>query len=200
MPLAKEMKSPIKVILSLPKAFGEAKQLFFTRHKVAPPVVAADDANESAFAVPKGIDVNTPEGQKALKHLQRARVRRAGFRSVSGVHVEPGSLISLLGGVPQVSQGSETSTKPKFLEGYTRKRIKGRDSVQRGVASARVLIDETARLDDMFRHTDHTVTMEERHDKARKKLEELDQKGGATVKWEESDSTQPTGSTTVKWE
>ena len=105
----------------------------------------------------------------------------------------------MLGSVT-VGETDELPSKPPFLKDYAKKRVKRRDSVERGVKSAQVLIEDTARLDDMFRHTDHTVTMEERQAQARKKLDDLDEKMGASVKWDQSDAMQPTVSATVKWE
>lgn len=195
-----EKNTPLGVILHLPQAMREAKQLFFTRHKVAPSVVGTESADESAFAVPKGIDPSTPDGQKALKHLQRARVRRAGFRQVKGIHIEPGSLASLLGDTSTTQTPAERPAKPPFLKDHVRRRVKAADSDNRNVASTRRLIRETAELDDLFRHTDHTVSMDERQAKARQKLEELDKKQGAKVTWDESGTTNPSESVDVKWE
>lgn len=182
-------------VLRLPKAIQEAAVLFRKNKRVSPPVEHLPE-DVSAFDIPKGIDVSTEEGRAALKGYHRVKIRRAGLRTFPGVHIEPGTLGSLLGSVT-VGKTGELPNKPPFLKDYTKRRVKGRDSVERGVQSARVLIDETARLDDMFRYTDHTVTMEERQAMARQKIEELDGQIGAVVKW---DSSEPADSTSVKWE
>ena len=196
----REAMSALTLLMNLPAAARQAKELFFTTHKVAPPQV--DSVEEpSAFAVPKGIDVTTAEGRKALKNYQRVKVRRAGHRTIPHVHIEPGSLPAILGRVtvePVVRE--EDGAKPKFLQNFTRRRVRARDSMDRNIQSGLRQIEETVQLDHLFSHLDHNVSLEQHRqniaEKNARKLEAI--QGAPSVKWEEG--TPASSDTSVVWE
>lgn len=196
----REAMSALTLFKNLPTAVRQAKELFFTTHKVAPPQVDTGE-EQSAFAVPKGIDVTTTEGRKALQNYQRAKVRRTGYKSVPHVHIEPGSLSTLLGRVtvePVVRD--EDGTKPKFLQNFTRRRVRARDSMDRNIQSGLRQIEETVQLDHLFSHLDHNVSLEQHRqniaEKNARKLEAI--QGAPSVKWEEG--TPASSDTPVVWE
>ena len=196
----RETKSALTIFKEIPAAISQAKELFFTTHKVVPPTVESSAEEQSAFAVPKGIDVSTLDGQKALMRYRNAKVRRSGYRAVPKVHIEQGTIPQLLGRVTvEPIPAVEDTSKPKFLMRFTRRRARAIDSMNRNIRSGQRLIRETIELDHLFDHLDHTVTLEEH----RKNLEEKHARklaasqGEPSVQWQDG-ATAP--STTVVWE
>ncbi|GEM_PF-993925 len=105
-------RKPLEIIKGLPQAIRQARDLFFTK-----PVVVTRDGqevgtDESAFAVPKGIDPTTKEGQLALRRLGRARANRRGVVRVEGAHIEPGRLPVLLAASDESSNADGEKSRP----------------------------------------------------------------------------------------
>ena len=197
----RERQKPLSVILSLPKAFGQARELFFSKHQVAPQVAVAEE-DVSAFAPPKGVDLTTADGQRAMKLYRAVRARRLRGSGVAPEnHIAPGRLTVLLGtGAGSLTTTRETSAKPPFLKDFTRSRVKARDSMDRNVRRGRELIHETAELDHMFRHTNHNVSREdavkalaEQHERRIAALQDT----GSSVVWEQGEAVPQVK---VEWE
>ncbi len=197
----RETISARTLLKNLPTAARQAKELFFTSHKVAPLAVESGSEEPSAFAVPKGIDTSTADGQKALTNYRRAMVRRSGYRAVPHIHIEPGTLPHLLGEVTiEPIQAVEDTSKPKFLMGFTRRRVRAVDSMDRNIRSGKKLIEETVELDHLFNHLNHNVSLEEHRkniaEKNARKLAAI--QGAPSVQWEEG--TPVSSDTPVVWE